>query len=997
MINRAISLLVILSLAATSVLAGIEIRRSNGITLTGADGIHYIGTSGITLTGADGYLAYSANGITLTGADGITLTGADGTLVGADGASYTGPNGITLTGADGITLTGADGLTLTDPNGITLTGADNTQYTANSIIMRGPNGITLTGADGITLTGADGITLTGADGMARVGPNGITLTGADGITLTGADGVTLTGANGITLTGADEVTGFNTTGMVFDRVNPVGMTLTRADGITLTGADGITLTGADGIFMKNIDGVMPADPGDSIGLQSIDPELAVMLNRMTDDSTINAVVVFHDQVTDADIAQLQQIGILGGTRFRVLPMIYVSGTKAQIIAISHLSHVRSIYGNRTLTFNSDPYFNTTGITRIAPDNDLRVRNGGFPVSGHNVTVAVLDTGINGLHPDLSGKVVQNVRLADVQSAPITFVNPVTVENLQNSDPVAGHGTFVSGIIAGSGSSSGGRYSGVAPGARLLGLSAGDVDLTHVLSGFDYLLDRGPSYSVKVVNCSFSANSVYDTNDPVNIATKMLTDRGVNIVFSAGNTGPSNSSMNPYATAPWVVGVGATDQNGVLASFSSRGTFGSDASPTLVAPGANVASIRSTVSTTSVGGVAGADQSRLTPGELPFYTTANGTSFSAPQVSGAIAMMLEANPSLTPAQIKQILARTATPLPKYFQHEVGAGMLNTYAAILEAAFPNRPMGIFRSTLTSNSVHFATTTSQTFTQTVTPGTTASVNIPVPADTLLASVGITWGGVNVNDLGLKLYDPGNNLVGESNFLNAPGLTGRHEEVVTRDPANQTFRAAIQHTLGAGTTQTFLGAVELTRVEYPDLADLAGLAPDVRAEANRSLLSNILVTSGSSFGPNMPVLRSEFAATLVRAGAVPQYMASQARFIDVTDVGTRSTVESVQSNPSGALFYDATPGGRFYPNNSASKLVAAVALVKAAGLDSAAGTATLPVAVTDRLSIPSQWRGYVAVALQAGFLNLDGSQFNPNRAVTRIELAQAVNALMQ
>src|SRR6185503_2976222 len=163
--------------------------------------------------------------------------------------------------------------------------------------------------------------------------------------------------------------------------------------------------------------VMPADPDDSVGLQSVDPELAVMLNRMTDDSTVNAVVVFHDQITDADLAQLQQLGIFGGTRFRVLPMIYITGTKTQILAISRLGRVRSIYGNRTLTFNSDPYFNTTGIQRIAPDNDLRSRNGGFPVSGRNVTVAVLDTGINALHPDLSGKVVQNVRLADVQSAP----------------------------------------------------------------------------------------------------------------------------------------------------------------------------------------------------------------------------------------------------------------------------------------------------------------------------------------------------------------------------------------------------------------------------------------------------------------------------------------------------------------------------------------------------------------------------------------------------
>src|SRR5829696_2204598 len=387
--NRFLALLLLLLLTAQPALAGLSVVKSNGITLTGADGIQYVGINGITLTGADGFLNYRSNGITLTGADGITLTGADGfTSVGPSGATYTGPNGITLTGADGITLTGADGITLTGADGITLTGADGTQYKADSIIIRRPNGITLTGADGITLTGADGITLTGADGAARVGPNGITLTGADGITFTGADGITLTGA----------------------------------DGITLTGADGITLTGAD----------------DNMGIQSVDPELAVTLNNATDDSNINAVIVYHASVTDADIAQLRQLGIMGGTRLRMLPMVYVTATKAQLLAVSQLPTVRSLYGNRTLTFNSDPYFNTTGVQRVGPDQDLRQENGAMPVTGRSVTVAVLDTGLNSQHADLAGKVVQNVRLTDTQSLPGSFLYPVPLENLTNTDLVGGH-------------------------------------------------------------------------------------------------------------------------------------------------------------------------------------------------------------------------------------------------------------------------------------------------------------------------------------------------------------------------------------------------------------------------------------------------------------------------------------------------------------------------------------------------------------------------------
>src|SRR5688572_28656042 len=813
--NRFLALLLLLLLVVKPVWAGLSVVKSSGITLTGADGISYVGINGITLTGADGIFNYSSNGIALTGADGITLTGADGvTSTGVNGATYTGPNGITLTGADGITLTGADGITLTGADGITLTGADGQQYTADSIIIRRPNGITLTGADGITLTGADGITLTGADGAPRVGVNGITLTGADGIALTGADGITLTGADGITLTGADSATGFGTTGVVFDHTNPAGITLTGADGITLTGADGITLTGADGITLTGADGITltGADgitltgADDSVGLQSVDPELAVALNNATDDSNINAVIVYHESVTDADVAQLQQLGITGGTRLRILPVVYVTATKAQLLAVSQLPRVRSLYGNRTLTLNSDPYFNTTGVQRVAPDEELRQENGAMPVTGRNVTVAVLDTGINSRHADLAGKVVQNVRLADTQSLPASFAYPAPLENLPNTDLVSGHGTFVGGVIAASGASSSGRFAGVAPGARLLGLSAGDLNLMFVLSGFDYLLEKRVQYNVRVVNCSFSANTVFDLNDPVNVATKILTDAGINVVFSAGNSGSGNGTMNPYAIAPWVVGVGATDAAGRLAGYSSRGNFGDGLQhPSLVAPGTNIISLRSAPAITGVFGIAGADIQRLSPTELPYYTTATGTSFSAPQVAGAIALMLEVNPALTPANVKDILSRTATPMPRYFFHEAGAGMLNTYAAVLEAAFPERHMGGFRSTLSRNAIRFVTRTLQTFEQTVFPNAASSVNVAIPQNTIQAGVNIYW-DLSANDFGLRVYDRSNSLQGESNYLNLPGFTGRREKVVLRHPLSQTLRASISHSGYVGTSQQVL-----------------------------------------------------------------------------------------------------------------------------------------------------------------------------------------------
>jgi serine protease AprX len=995
--NRFIALLLLLLLTVQPAWAGLSVVKSSGITLTGADGIDYVGVNGITLTGADGIFNYSANGITLADPNGITLTGADGIpSTGTNGTTYTGPNGITLTGADGITLTGADGITLTGADGITLTGADGQQYKADSIIIRQPNGITLTGADGITLTGADGITLTGADGATRVGLNGITLTGADGITLTGADGITLTGADGITLTGADSATGFGPTGVVFDKINPTGITLTGADGITLTGADGITITSPKGITLTGADTSTLLGADDSTGLQSVDPELAVALNNATDDSNINAVIVYHSAVTDGDMAQLRQLGITGGTRLRMLPMVYATATKAQLVAVSKLPTVRSLYGNRTLTFNSDPYFDTTGVQRVAPDNDLRQENGAMPVSGRNVTVAVLDTGINSQHADLAGKVVQNVRLADTQSIPGSFLYPAPVENLTNTDLVSGHGTFVGGVIAASGASSSGRFAGVAPGARLIGLSAGDLNLMYVLSGFDYLLEKRVQYNVRVVNCSFSANTVFDLNDPVNVATRLLTDAGVNVVFSAGNSGSGNGTMNPYAIAPWVIGVGATDAAGRLAAYSSRGNFGDALQhPSLVAPGTNIISLRSALGITGVSGIAGADIQRLSATEMPYYTTATGTSFSAPQVAGAIALMLEVNPNLTPADVKDILSRTATPMPRYFFHEVGAGMLNTYAAVLEAAFPDRHMGGFRSTLSRNATRFVTRTSQTFEQTVFPNLTSSANVTIPENTIQAGVNIYW-GLSTNDFGLRVYDQSNLLLGESNYLNLPGLTGRREKVVLRNPVSQTLRAEIFHSGNAGTSQQVFGAVETTQVEYPDMLDQSTLSPDQAVQVEQSLLENLMLPEGRKFRPDAAVTRVELAEALIRSGLVPQYMASVAMFTDVRDTYSRNVVESTQAFPSGPLFYDAIRGKNFYPYNGATKLAAAIAFVRAAGLDSQAASASLPLRVSDGLSIPAAWRGYVAVALQRGFVRLDGNAFNPSRSLTRVELATSLNTLV-
>jgi serine protease AprX len=942
--------------------------------MTGADGIVMTGADGIVMTGADGILNRNANGIVMTGADGIVMTGADG-------MSY--PNSVRMTSTDGIVMTGADGIVMTGADGIVMTGADGTTYNTTSV--------TITRANGIVMTGADGIVMTGADGVQQTMSNGIVMTGADGIVMTGADGIVMTGADGIVMTGADGA---------ISSVAPAGFRFNGVTGIVMTGADGISVTGASGFAMTDGYGMLVVGGNSAqAGLQSVDPELAVQLNLLTDDSRVNATIVYYNLPGDADLADLQRIGVLGGTRYRALPMITLTATRSQIIAISRLTAVRSIYGNRTLNLNSEPQVRAlTGVDRAWRDTEVISHNSSLPVSGRNVTVAVLDTGIDGTHGDLAGRVTQNVKLADTQSASAGFGYPVNSESLPNTDQIYGHGSFVAGVIGGSGAQSGGKYSGVAPGARLVGLSAGDLSLLYVLEGFDYLLTRGGDLGVRVVNCSFSANTVFDLNDPVNVATRMLTDRGINVVFSAGNTGPGLHTLNPYAVAPWVISVGASDTAGHVANFSSRGDFASTLfRPTVVAPGVNVISLRGSGIanvTGAEGVVAGSDAQRLSSSELPYYTTASGTSFSAPQVAGAIALMLEANPNLTPAQVKDILQRTATPLPPYYQHEVGAGMLNVHAAVLQAAFPARRIGAWRGTLNHGQVQFINDAPTTFSGSVQSGNSSEATLAIPANALLASVQISWGSMSsTNDLGLNIYDPSGSLNAQSNSLNLPGLNGKRERVVIGTPAAGSWRTNVTNTLGAGLgTQQYFGVLEISRAQYAPMSDLASLSPSLRADIYQSLRTYTMWPIGNKFRADSSVTRADMAMALVLDGRAPQYLPGQPNFSDARDAATMLFVESAQAAPGGPLFINTTAGGRFRPYDSVDRLTAAVALVRAAGLRAQAESqANAPLTVLDALSIPRELRGYVAVAISQGLISV-GNSFYPQKPMTRGELAHAI-----
>jgi serine protease AprX len=204
-----------------------------------------------------------------------------------------------------------------------------------------------------------------------------------------------------------------------------------------------------------------------------------------------------------------------------------------------------------------------------------------------------------------------------------------------------------------------------------------------IEAFDWVLANGPTYGIRVISNSYGTNGPFDPAMPINVATRRAYDAGMVVVFAAGNDGPGPNTINPYCVAPWVICAAAGHKDGrTLADFSSRGIPG-DAlyRPTITAPGVEVIAARAKTGVWFGQSIAH-DHEKL-GADAVSYMIISGTSMATPHVSGTVALMLEANPALTPDQVRTILTSTATPMPGYAAHEVGAGHLDAYRAVTAA--------------------------------------------------------------------------------------------------------------------------------------------------------------------------------------------------------------------------------------------------------------------------------------------------------------------------
>ena len=373
--------------------------------------------------------------------------------------------------------------------------------------------------------------------------------------------------------------------------------------------------------------------------------------------------------------------------------VFVYGPTAGFVALAKRPEVAYLQENRQLRYfgETGPWATNARVAQEAVSGGPYFDASGQILDGTGVTVSVLDSGVNATHPDFAGRVLHNYKITGdfTGAVPAAFVDV----GEGDSDLTSGHGTHVAGTVLGSGARSTatyadddsapnvkGTFAGVAPNASLVAYSVGDVvepvgvapvalllwinhGLQHLLFNLDSV---EPRPRVASLSLGDGGGSDYNAGDTDSCLVNALVEAGVSVVFAAGNDGgdgqgaDDNTSSFCKNPTPGVICVASYDDAGTgskaasLSGFSSRGQQGIPSSyPDIAAPGSNITAPCTQGLQGQITCSTGAETRWA-----PLYGTISGTSMATPHVSGAISLLYQADPSLTPAEVEDLIQDTA---------------------------------------------------------------------------------------------------------------------------------------------------------------------------------------------------------------------------------------------------------------------------------------------------------------------------------------------------
>ena len=511
----------------------------------------------------------------------------------------------------------------------------------------------------------------------------------------------------------------------------------------------------------------------------------------------STMIINFDNFNSIVPDQLADYGISIKTTYNLIPSVVVEIPENAISLVEHLpgvSSVQPLFTYHTMQVPNDPgYSQLWGMDKISAPSAWNVRT-----DASSVVVAIVDTGVQITHPDLAGNIWTNpgeIAGNGIDDDNNGFVDDVHGWDFQNNDNSVydstsdDHGTHVSGTIGGVGNNGVG-VAGVAWNVQLmplkfLGSSGGST--ADAISAIQYATMMGAD----IISASWGGGGFDQAlKDAIDAFPGLF-------VAAAGNDGVDNDASPHYPssyTSANLVSVASTTSTDGMSSFSNWGATSVD----IGAPGSNIYS--------------------TWPGSS--YNTISGTSMATPHVSGAAAILLADDPSLTTAQLKAKLLDHVDPISSLAGKVVSGGRLNLYASLTGAAPPPPPP----------------TTTDTFTGSVSSGSPDVVHT-FSSETGTISASLSWG--TSADVDMYLYAPGVSPTG-SGYVTRAYTTNNPETLSYSATQAGTWSIRVNLYSGSTTSYTLDVTHPASSADTTPPAQVTGLSASAASSSSISLSWN-------------------------------------------------------------------------------------------------------------------------------------------------------------